>query len=258
MAFKIPNFSKQMGGSPFHNTGFDPSGQYADKAAGYPYYKKLASKRNELLGQGLSSHEVQKHEDFIAIQENKNNIIMDGYNARYSPGGDRYDPASNPVDGDGGGFTPSGPYADSWNNNFKTENGQRVGKYHTYSDDEEGFANYVNAAQAWNADQQNNNVEVLDTDPVNVEEEVEPIENVVNPNAHVPSEGIQVLSGKQRRAAKRVARLRNKAAKRGGLTEGQSKRLNRNIDKAQGDEVAYADRTKLGQVLNKPNEEEIV
>ena len=182
---------------------------------------------------------------------------MEGYNARHEIG---------PVgDSGGGGFTPSGPYADSWNNNFKTENGQRVGKYHTYSDDEEGFTNYVNAAQAWNADQQNNNVEVLDTDNVNVEEEVEPIENVVNPNAHVPSEGIQVLSGKQRRAAKRVQRLRNKAAKKGGLTEGQSKRLNRNIDKAQGEEVAFADRTKVGQAISKAgdalglgNEEEVV
>ena len=258
MAFKIPNFSKQMGGSPFRNTGFDPSGSYADKKAGYPYYKKLASKRNELLGKGLSSNEIQKHPDIIAIKDNKSNIIMEGYNARHEIG---------PVDSNsgGGGFTPSGPYADSWNNNFKTENGQRVGKYHTYSDDEEGFTNYVNAAQAWNADQQNNNVEVLDTDNVNVEEEVEPIENVVNPNAHVPSEGIQVLSGKQRRAAKRVQRLRNKAAKKGGLTEGQSKRLNRNIDKAQGEEVAFADRTKVGQAISKAgdalglgNEEEVV
>ena len=91
---------------------------------------------------------------------------------------------------------------------------------------------------------------MLDTEPVNVEEEVEPIENVVNPNAHVPSEGIQVLSGKQRRAARRVQRLRNKAAKKGSLTESQSKRLNRNIDKAQGEEVAFADRTKLGQAIS--------
>ena len=265
MAFKIPNFSKQMGGSPFHNTGFDPSGQYADKAAGYPYYKKLASKRNELLGQGLSSHEVQKHEDFIAIQENKNNIIMDGYNARYSPGGDRYDPASNPVDGDGGGFTPSGPYADSWNNNFKTENGQRVGKYHTYSDDEEGFANYVNAAQAWNADQQNNNV-VEEEEVVVNPDNVEVITDVVDPNAHVPAEGINVMSGKQKRAANKVARLMAKNAKQGSLTEGQSKRLNRNISKAKGEDVAMADRTKLGQIANQagnalgiiPDEEEVV
>ena len=79
------------------------------------------------------------------------------------------------------------------------------------------------------------------------------------------SEGIQVLSGKQRRAARRVQRLRNKAAKKGSLTESQSKRLNRNIDKAQGEEVAFADRTKLGQAISKAgdalgitSEEEIV
>jgi hypothetical protein len=257
MAFKIPNFSKQMGGSPFRNTGFDPSGSYADKAAGYPYSKAIRGKINELSSQGLSSHEIQKHPDVIAIKENKSNIIMDGYNARHEID----DPASN-TDVSTNPYTGFG--ADAWNNNFTIQNGQRVDKYgNTYSDDTAGFADFQNAARDYNAGQ--NNVEVLDTEPVNVEEEVEPIENVVNPNAHVPSEGIQVLSGKQRRAARRVQRLRNKAAKKGGLTESQSKRLNRNIDKAQGEEVAFADRTKLGQAISKAgdalgitSEEEIV
>ena len=216
MAFKIPNFSKQMGGSPLSQKG--------------------SPAKNLSLG-GIASMFTKK----VTMPMVKSMAGVE----------DQVEVVEAPV--------YSGFGADAWNSNFTIENGQRVDKYgNTYTDDAEGFAAFQNAAKAYNTDQKNNEVEVLDTEPVNVEEEVEPIENVVNPNAHVPSEGIQVLSGKQRRAARRVQRLRTKAAKKGGLTESQSKRLNRNIDKAQGEEVAYADRTKLGQVLNKPNEEEIV
>jgi|TARA_R100001443_G_scaffold1153_1_gene4440 hypothetical protein len=226
MAFKIPNFSKQMGGSPFHKKGS-------------PLHD---AKFNTTLYGGRSGGTTEKHRQ---IEEEADAPVVE--------------PVEAPV--------YSGFGSNAWNNNFTIENGQRVDKYgNTYSDDAEGFASFQDAARAYNSNKKNNNVEVLEVEPVNVEEEVEPIENVVNPNAHVPSEGIQILSGKQRRAAKRVARLRNKAAKKGGLTEGQSKRLNRNIDKAQGDEVAFADRTKVGQVISRagdalgitPDEEEVV
>lgn len=95
---------------------------------------------------------------------------------------------------------------------------------------------------------------------------VEALDITVDPTQHVPAEGIQVRSRKQKRAARRVARLRAKARNKGGLTEGQSKRLSRNISKATGEDVAYADKTKVGQFLtgNKPtptiltDEEELV
>ena len=230
MSFKIPNFSKQMGGSPFHKKGS-------------PLHD---AKFNTTMYGGRSGGTTDRHREI----EEEAAVENAGANAALV--------APPPV--------YEGFGADAWNSNFTIENGQRVDKYgNTYTDDAEGFAAFQNAAKAWNTEQKNNEVEVLDTEPVNVEEEVEPIENVVNPNAHVPSEGIQVLSGKQRRAARRVQRLRNKAAKKGSLTESQSKRLNRNIDKAQGEEVAFADRTKLGQAISKAgdalgitSEEEIV
>ena len=95
---------------------------------------------------------------------------------------------------------------------------------------------------------------------------VEVITDVVDANAHVPAEGINVMSRKQRRAAKRVAKLQAKNRNQGSLTEGQSKKLNRNISKAKGEDVAMADRTKLGQIAKQagdalgiiPDEEEVV
>ena len=219
MAFKIPNFSKQMGGSPFNKKGSPVN-----------FGKSLFT---GLTGAITKNVTMPMAQSFAGVDDQVEEVV------------------EAPV--------YEGFGADAWNSNFKIQNGQRVDQYgNTYTDDAEGFAAFQNAAKAWNSEQKNNEVEVVDTEPVNVEEEVEPIENVVNPNAHVPSEGIQVLSGKQRRAARRAQRLRRKHQKKGFLTEGQSKRLNRNLDKAQGNEVAYADRTKLGQVLNKPNEEEIV
>ena len=221
MAFKIRNFYKQMGESPLSQKG-SPAKNLSLGNLGANLASMITNKVTMPMVKRMAGVEDQ-------VEEVVEAPVYSGFGA------------------------------DAWDSNFTIENGQRVDKYgNTYTDDAEGFAAFQNAAKAYNTDQKNNEVEVLDTEPVNIEEEVEPIENVVNPNAHTPSEGIQILSGKQRRAARRVQRLRNKAAKRGGLTEGQSKRLNRNIDKAQGDEVAYADRTKLGQVLNKPNEEEIV
>jgi len=211
MAFKIPNFSKQMGGSPFHKKGS-------------PLHD---AKFNTTLYGGRSGGTTDRHRE---IEEEADATVVEPV-------------VEAPV--------YSGFGADAWNSNFTIENGQRVDKYgNTYTDDAEGFAAFQNAAKAWNAEQKNNEVEVVDPEPVNVEEEVEPIENVVNPNAHVPSEGIQIRSGKQRRAARRVARLRAKARNKGGLTEGQSKRLNRNISKAKGEDVAFADRSRLGQIAN--------
>tara|TARA_R110002020_G_scaffold365999_1_gene578081 strand:- start:510 stop:1502 length:993 start_codon:yes stop_codon:yes gene_type:complete len=254
---------------------------YSDKRVGYAYFNKLNNQIGKLAKEGLSDHDIQNHPSVKMIKANKAEIILKAYQEQ-NPGKNIIEAARDlnfktdqlPDDFDFGAFSGefdsgnkdySGPYADSWNNNFKIENGQRVGKYHTYSDDEEGFANYVNAAQAWNADQQNNNV-VEEEEVVVNPDNVEVITDVVDPNAHVPAEGINVMSGKQKRAANKVARLMAKNAKQGSLTEGQSKRLNRNISKAKGEDVAMADRTKLGQIANQagnalgiiPDEEEVV
>ena len=51
MAFKIPNFSKQMGGSPFKNVDYSAYRlpNYADKKAGYAYHKALNDYRKNLF-----------------------------------------------------------------------------------------------------------------------------------------------------------------------------------------------------------------
>jgi len=224
MGFKIPNFSQQMGGSPFHKKGsplhdakFNTS-QYGGRSGG-------------------TSAEHKKVEQQAKDQEEVNNLlgINDGIDGRQAKE-DNY----NAIDY--GDVIYAGFGSDAWENNFTIQDGKRVDKYgNSYADNPAGFAAFQEAAKAWNADQAGDDV----INPDNVE----PLEVAVNPNEHTPSEGINILSNKQIRAAKRVARLRNKASKRGGLTEGQSKRLNRNIDKAQGDEVAYGDRTKVGQFL---------
>ena len=97
---------------------------------------------------------------------------------------------------------------------------------------------------------------VVDTveDVVVNPDNVEALNVAVDVNQHVPSEGINIISNKnnrkQRRAARRVTRLRKKAQNQGGLTESQSKKLNRNISKAKGEDVAFADRSRLGQIAN--------
>jgi len=324
MAFKIPNFSKQMGGSPFKAAG-DTNSQKPPKRIGETATGNI--NYNFQTMNAILDHHGGRFEQFRGANKNKINpaspnsqAMRDAYKAdwgkdfdpqnedainyassyygsqedafhnvkqlnpdmsnfearkesrrlrdsSFGQGGENSDELQNVQDEANVSRNPyTGFGSDAWNNNFTIENGQRVDKYgNTYSDDAEGFASFQEAARSYNSNKKNNNVEVLDTDNVNIEEEVEPIENVVNPNAHVPSEGIQIISGKQRRAAKRVARLRNKAAKKGGLTESQSKRLNRNIDKAQGDEVAFSDKTKIGQVISKAgdalgitSEEEVV
>ena len=68
---------------------------------------------------------------------------------------------------------------------------------------------------------------------------------------HKPSEGVKVKTRKQKRAEKRVGRLEKKAKKKGSLTEGQSKRLNRNKSKAKGEEVKSEDKTNVGKAIEK-------
>ena len=56
---------------------------------------------------------------------------------------------------------------------------------------------------------------------------------------------------KQMRAEKRVGRLKKKQEKKGSLTPGQQKRLDRNKSKAKGEEVKEKDRTNVGKAIKK-------
>jgi len=56
---------------------------------------------------------------------------------------------------------------------------------------------------------------------------------------------------KQMRAEKRVGRLKKKQEKKGSLTPGQQKRLDRNKSKAKGEEVKEKDKTNVGKAIKK-------
>ena len=53
------------------------------------------------------------------------------------------------------------------------------------------------------------------------------------------------------RAEKRVGRLKKKQEKKGSLTPGQQKRLDRNKSKAKGEEVKEKDKTNVGKAIKK-------
>ena len=56
---------------------------------------------------------------------------------------------------------------------------------------------------------------------------------------------------KQMRAEKRVGRLKKKQEKKGALTPGQQKKLDRNKSKAQGKKVEEKDKTNVGKAIKK-------
>jgi hypothetical protein len=56
---------------------------------------------------------------------------------------------------------------------------------------------------------------------------------------------------KQMRAEKRVGRLKKKQEKKGALTPGQQKRLDRNKSKAKGEKVQEKDKTNVGKAIKK-------
>ena len=56
---------------------------------------------------------------------------------------------------------------------------------------------------------------------------------------------------KQIRAEKRVGRLKKKQEKKGDLTPGQQKKLDRNKSKAQGEKVEEKDKTNVGKAIKK-------
>jgi hypothetical protein len=245
MAFKIPNFSRQMGGSPFRNTEFDPSSSYADKKMGYPYYNALADKMNELRSKGLNSFEIQKHPEVIAIKDNKSNIIMSAYNTRQEN-----NPASNAGEAAGEAALSAEPQATNWDpalNELVTQRSTLEPGSNEYNI----VQNKINEISG--VSKRHPVVDTVEEVVVNPDN-VEALDVAVDVNQHVPAEGINIISGKnnrkQRRAARRVARLRKKAQNQGGLTESQSKKLNRNVSKAKGEDVAFADRSKLGQIAN--------
>jgi len=56
---------------------------------------------------------------------------------------------------------------------------------------------------------------------------------------------------KQMRAEKRVGRLKKKQEKKGALTPGQQKKLDRNKSKAKGEKVQEKDKTNVGKAIKK-------
>ena len=56
---------------------------------------------------------------------------------------------------------------------------------------------------------------------------------------------------KQMRAEKRVGKLKKKQEKKGALTPGQQKRLDRNKSKAKGEKVQEKDKTNVGKAIKK-------
>jgi len=220
MAFKIPNFSKQMGGSPFKNVDYSAYKlpYYADKKAGYIYHNALSDYRKNLFKNDPSA--------YTKLLSGKD----EGYNALKGTRDDMLKKA----------LIEQGFYDDPKNQKYLV---QQPGTM-------------VAPAEINEISGVSKRYPVVDTveDVVVNPDNVEALDVAVDVNQHVPSEGINIISGKnnrkQRRAARRVARLRKKAQNQGGLTEGQSKKLNRNISKAKGEDVAFADRSRLGQIAN--------
>ena len=222
MAFKIPNFSKQMGGSPFHKKG-----------------SPLHDKWGTTLYGGRSGGTTERHQEIEAEVDAAENEPI----------------APPPVE-----VIEAEPQATVWN----SELDELAAKRNTLergSNEYNIVQNRINELSGVSKRYPVDEVEEIVENPNNVEA----IDIAVDPTSHVPAEGIQVRSRKQKRAARRVARLRAKARNKGSLTEGQSKRLSRNISKATGEDVAYADKTKVGQFLTgKPtpsiltDEEELV
>ena len=69
--------------------------------------------------------------------------------------------------------------------------------------------------------------------------------------AETKSDKPKTKTRKQMRAEKRVGRLKKKQEKKGSLTPGQQKRLDRNKSKAKGEEVKEKDRTNVGKAIKK-------
>ena len=206
MAFKIPNFSKQMGGSPFHKKGS-------------PLHD---AKFNTTLYGGRSGGTTDRHREIEAEVDAAEN-----------------EPIAPPVE-----VIEAEPQATIWNSELEELAAKRNG-LERGSNEYNIVQNRINELSGVSKRYPVDEVEEIVENPDNVEA----LDIAVDPTQHVPAEGIQVRSRKQKRAARRVARLRAKARNKGGLTEGQSKRLSRNISKATGEDVAYADKTKVGQFL---------
>jgi len=262
MAFKIPNFSKQMGGSPFKNVDYSAYKlpYYADKKAGYIYHNALSDYRKNLFKNDPSAYTKLlsgKDEGYNALKGTRDDMLKkalieqgfydDPKNQKYlvQQPGTMVAPADEI-----GSAGPAEPQATNWDPALNELVTQRSG-LEPGSNEYNIVQNKINEISGVSK-----RYPVVDTveDVVVNPDNVEALDVAVDVNQHVPSEGINIISGKnnrkQRRAARRVARLRKKAQNQGGLTEGQSKKLNRNISKAKGEDVAFADRSRLGQIAN--------
>jgi len=264
MAFKIPNFSKQMGGSPFKNVDYSAYKlpNYADKKAGWAHRNALNEYRKNILKTDPNAYlqlSLGRHEGYNALRASKDDVIKkaliekgfydDPRNKQYlvqqQQPGTMVDPADEI-----GSAGPAEPQATNWDPALNELVTQRSG-LEPGSNEYNIVQNKINEISGVSK-----RYPVVDTveDVVVNPDNVEALDVAVDVNQHVPSEGINIISGKnnrkQRRAARRVARLRKKAQNQGGLTEGQSKKLNRNISKAKGEDVAFADRSRLGQIAN--------
>ena len=69
--------------------------------------------------------------------------------------------------------------------------------------------------------------------------------------AETKSDKPKTKTRKQMRAEKRVGRLKKKQEKKGALTPGQQKRLDRNKSKAKGEKVQEKDKTNVGKAIKK-------
>ena len=262
MAFKIPNFSKQMGGSPFKNVDYSAYKlpYYADKKAGYIYHNALSDYRKNLFKENPSLYPkliAGQDEGYNALKAGKDEMLKkalieqgfydDPKNQRYLV---QQPSTMVPPADEIGSAGPAEPQATNWDPALNELVTQRSG-LEPGSNEYNIVQNKINEISGVSK-----RYPVVDTveDVVVNPDNVEALDVAVDVNQHVPAEGINIISGKnnrkQRRAARRVARLRKKAQNQGGLTESQSKRLNRNVSKAKGEDVAFADRSRLGQIAN--------
>jgi len=69
--------------------------------------------------------------------------------------------------------------------------------------------------------------------------------------AETKSDKPKTKTRKQMRAEKRVGRLKKKQEKKGALTPGQQKKLDRNKSKAKGEKVQEKDKTNVGKAIKK-------
>ena len=262
MAFKIPNFSKQMGGSPFKNVDYSAYKlpNYADKKAGWAHRNALSDYRMNLMKndpEAFARLAIGQDEGYNALRASKDDVIKKALIEKGfydDPKNQRYlvqQPSTvvDPAD-EIGSAGPAEPQATNWDPALNELVTQRSG-LEPGSNEYNIVQNKINEISGVSK-----RYPVVDTveDVVINPDNVEALDVAVDVNQHVPSEGINIISGKnnrkQRRAARRVARLRKKAQNQEGLTEGQSKKLNRNISKAKGEDVAFADRSRLGQIAN--------